>query len=134
MELEREQGELLDALVEDARSVPRSERKDFVLFRAQNRDLLKGSGRTGFPHFQASDLHVLHDAGLIGISKYTKSGGFVFHLTPEGFRHYEERKREAGMPTEQVAGDRPIPRHGPFPGRLPDGVREVERGGRPSLG
>lgn len=102
MELEPEQEDLLSALVEDARSVPRSEREDFVLLSWQGGAMIEGSGSAEFPDFHTSDLEVLRDAGLIGVSKYTKSGGFVFYLTPQGLRHYEDRKRRADGPAEQV--------------------------------
>jgi len=102
--LEREQEELLDAIVEDARSVPRSEREDFVLISIDHGAFIQGpGGDREFPDFQASDLHVLRDAGLIGISGHAKrSKGFSFYVTPQGFQSYEERKRLAGGPAEQV--------------------------------
>ncbi len=103
MELEREQEELFDALVERARSVPRAEREDFVLIVLDRVAFIQGpGGHRQFPDFQPSDLHVLHDASLIGISKHTKRGGFTFYVTPRGFSYYEERKHQAGGPSEQA--------------------------------
>ena len=51
MEFEPEQEELLDALVEDARSVPRSEREDFVLLAFERGAIIQGPGGAtgGFP-------------------------------------------------------------------------------------
>jgi len=103
VELEPEQEDLLDALVEDARSVPRSDREDFVLISKEEAAFIHGpGGNREFPAFQPSDLHVLHNAGLIGVTRYTKSGGLTFYVAPEGFAHYEERKRQAGDPAQQV--------------------------------
>lgn len=103
MELEPEQEQLLNALVEDARSVPRSEREDFVLISYEEAAFIQGPGtHRNFPDFQPSDLHVLASAGLIGVSSYAKKGqGFSFYITPKGFRYYEDRKREAGEPARQ---------------------------------
>ncbi len=104
MDFEPEQEQLLDALVEDARSVPRSEREDFVLLAVEGDAFIQGpGGQRGFPDFQPSDLHVLRDAGLLGVSSYARKGkGFSFYVTPQGFSHYEERKREGGEPAQQV--------------------------------
>jgi hypothetical protein len=49
VELEPEQEDLLSALVEDARSVPRSEREDFVLLSWQGGAMIEGSGSGEFP-------------------------------------------------------------------------------------
>ncbi len=104
MDLEPEQEELLDALVENARSVPRSEREDFVLVAGEGYAFIQGQGgHREFPDFQPSDLHVLGDAGLVAVSNHADRGdGFSFYLTPQGFSHYEERKREGSAPAQQV--------------------------------
>ena len=96
MDFEPEQEELLDALVEDARSVPRAEREDFMLISVDDGAFIQGpGGHRGFPDFQPSDLHVLRDAGLLGVSSYARNDkGFSFYLTPQGFSHYEDRKRK----------------------------------------
>lgn len=104
MDFEPEQEELLDALVEDARSVPRAEREDFVLIGVEEDACIQGQrGHRAFPDFQPSDLDVLRGAGLIAVSSYANTGkGFSFYVTPHGFSYYEERKREGSEPAQQV--------------------------------
>ena len=104
MDFESEQEELLDALVEDARSVPRSEREGFTLVVGEGYAFIQGAGghRT-FPDFQPSDLDVFRRAGLIAVLSYADRGkGFSFYVTPHGFSHYGERKRQSREPAQQV--------------------------------
>lgn len=105
MDLQPEQESLLATLVEAVRSVPPSERHEFTFSRHNDVDLIHGPGSVApLQELQGSDLYVLRDAGLIGVLERSKLA-FTFYVTPHGFAHYGESKRQAGEPAKQVQQD-----------------------------
>src|SRR6266498_2087321 len=100
--LQPEQEELLKALVEASRNVPRDEREEFHL-------LTDGDGTSvmhpGLPGRQMrvhqGDVDILEADGLLlvtQIGRWHRS----FVVTPLGFSLYEELQHRSGAPTQQV--------------------------------
>jgi hypothetical protein len=100
--LEQEQEELLKALVEASRNVPRDQREEF-------HHLTDGDGSSimhpGLPERQMrvhdGDIHILEAEGLVlvtQIGRWHRS----FVVTPQGSALYEEMQRRSGAPTQQV--------------------------------
>jgi len=100
--LQPEQEELLKALVEASRNVPRDERQEFRL-------LTDGDGTSvmhpGLPGRQMrvhqGDVDILEADGLLlvtQIGRWHRS----FVVTPLGFSLYEELQHRSGAPTQQV--------------------------------
>ncbi len=100
--LEQEQEELLKALVEASRNVPRDQRDDFHL-------MIDGDGSSimhpGLPRREVrvnkGDVDILQAEGLLLVTHYGR-WGFSFVVTPQGSGFYEELQRRSGAPTQQV--------------------------------
>lgn len=102
--LEKEQEDLLLALVEAARSVAREERQKFIVLRVGNmhQDILH---HQGLPDGQIlvyyGDVEALSRTGLVSLT-YGSSGTPLFDVTPEGFQHYERLRKRAAQPIARV--------------------------------
>lgn len=101
--LEKEQQELLAALVEAARSIPRDQRQKFMVVQTFAGTAVYHPGLPGgsLKEIYAGDLEILAQAGLLNLYN-TQRGTSVFDVTPLGFRYYEWMKQRAGEPVRQV--------------------------------
>jgi len=98
-----EQRELLEALVEASRNVPRDKRQKFLVVQTlSSPDYIIHPGLQGtrFPGY-LGDVETLARAGLVALG-YGSRGTPKFDVTPEGFALYEELKSRSAEPTDQV--------------------------------
>lgn len=99
--LEPEQEELLMTLVEAARNVPRSKRREFAILQSGAGDFL---GHPGLPkdkhQIYFGDVKILARAGLLNLD--SSRGTPLFDVLPLGFRYYEYLKKRAGEPVERI--------------------------------
>lgn len=103
--LEPEQCDLLSALVEASRSLPRDRRGKFTVQIRDGRSLLIHEGLPGGQtDILFSDAEALGYLGLVAIEVRTpgERGSRFIWVTPQGYTHYEELKRQAGEPVQQV--------------------------------
>lgn len=102
--LAKEQEEILIALVEAARSVPREGRYHFLVLRTDS-SLQDSIQHPGLPnwHLQAhfGDLEVLHRKGQISIT-YGSSGMPLIDVEPEGFQQFQLIRTREKQPVEGV--------------------------------
>lgn len=107
MRLEQEQVDLLTAIVEYHRSVPRDKRDRFWVMHTMGTPT-----HAWYPMMQDgwqmnvvdADLEVLASYGLIGID-YGQHGVSKFSVRPEGIETYEQLKRGQGAPVDQVEAE-----------------------------
>lgn len=100
--LEQEQEEVLKALVEASRNVPRDQREEF-------HELSDGDGRSvlhpGLPgrelRVHGGDLDILQAEGLLLMTRQGRTQR-SFVVTPKGAHFYEWLKHRSGAPTQQV--------------------------------
>jgi hypothetical protein len=100
--LEQEQEELLKALVEASRNVPRDQREEFHL-------LTDGDGSSimhpGFPgrelRVHGGDIDILHAQGLLLVTQIGRMHR-SFVVTPQGSSLYEKLQHSSGTPKQQV--------------------------------
>jgi hypothetical protein len=95
--LEKEQEELLCALVESHRSVDRTRRAGFVCSQCLGQPLAEFVHLRGGPNVEgaASDAEVLANCGLLGLS-YNSVGDPIYTVTPHTIAHYEALKLARG--------------------------------------
>jgi hypothetical protein len=101
--LEPEQEDVLSAMVEAERKIPRSKRSPFILSQAMGGEShLIHVGLEG-RQLSASrgDLETLAERGLLRAS-FSSRGTPLFDVTPEGRRYYEYMKVRSGKPVEQA--------------------------------
>ncbi len=104
--LEPEQQELLVALVEAARAVPRDQRQKFVVFRPMgspdqvHHPGLPDNGLTAY----MGDFEARARASLLALT-YGSKGTPQFDATPQGFAYYAEMKRRTGHPIQRTEAD-----------------------------
>lgn len=99
--LEQEQEELLSALVEAARNVPRNQRRKFMFIECQQDSWVQHPGlpdRTLEAY--KGDIETLAYEGLLAIS-YSRNT-LNFDVTPQGFKYYEQMKQHAGQPAQRI--------------------------------
>lgn len=97
--LEKEQNDLLIALVEAARQQPREQReKFFVILSSQGTHIL---GLEDFPNAYKGDVEILGNEGLLN-TYYTSKGTLTFDVTPLGFRYYEHLMKSRGKSAERM--------------------------------
>jgi hypothetical protein len=103
--LRPEQEDLLVALVEAERNVPRGEREQFMYFPTLGDPGLAHPGLPGreIPVY-IGDLDALSSAGLLR-ETWTPSSARLFDITPTGIAVYEEIKRRSGAPLQQLEED-----------------------------
>ncbi|MFZ5452177.1 MAG: hypothetical protein ACOZF2_09955 [Thermodesulfobacteriota bacterium] len=99
--LEPEQKELLIAMVEAHRNVPKAERQGFYFLNTRNGFII----HPGFPNHKIpaffGDLEALANVGLLQ-RRYDSRGTPIFDVTPLGFKYYEHLSLSAGQPIMQV--------------------------------
>jgi hypothetical protein len=99
--LEQEQKELLSALVEAARNVPRNRRRKFMFIQCMQNSWVQHPGlpdRTLEAY--KGDIEILAREGLLAIS-YSRNT-LNFDVTPQGFKYYEQMKQHAGQPVQRI--------------------------------
>lgn len=97
--LEKEQEDLLIALVEAARRQPRNERNKFMVSMSlTTTDII---GLEDFPHPYKGDVETLARSGLLNASN-TSKGTLTFDVAPLGFRYYEHLMKSRGSAAERV--------------------------------
>jgi hypothetical protein len=104
--LEQEQGDLLAAMVEAERNLPREQRHPFILSETfgGGSDLVH-AGFGGRRHYAyRGDLETLAESGLLRMS-FTARATPTFDITPEGRAYYEEMKAQAGEPIERLEAE-----------------------------
>ena len=97
--LEKEQEDLLIALVEAARKQPRDQREEFMLFLNSGRWEIYGL--SDYRGANKADVEILASAELL-IAHYDSKGTLHFSVTPLGFRYYEHLMKSRGTATERV--------------------------------
>lgn len=100
--LEREQEDLLKALVEATRNVPRHQRERFLYAKIMGPDSIQHPGLPdqNLPIYEG-DLDVLEREGLLNVT-YGRQGVRFFDVSPLGFQLYEELQRRSAAPAQQV--------------------------------
>jgi hypothetical protein len=100
--LEQEQEDLLRALVEASRNVPRDEREKFLYVNllADGSYIQHPGLSDGQIRVYEGDVDALEIAGLL-IATYVNLGRDL-DVSPLGFRVYEEMQRRSGAPAQQV--------------------------------
>jgi hypothetical protein len=93
--LEDEQRELLSWLVESERSLPHSQRGDFLLLNTEDGYLLLHPSLGERPFVRKSDLETLASNMLLR-RDFGSGGDPVYDITPQGRRYYAEMKRRVG--------------------------------------
>jgi hypothetical protein len=101
--LEQEQKDLLAALVEAARNVPRNWRKPFSFRECQSDSWIE---HPGLPDktldAYKGDIETLAREGLLALSYGSRAQISGFDVTPQGFAYYEWMKQRAGQPIQNV--------------------------------
>lgn len=105
--LEPEQEELLAALVEAHRAVPRDKRRKFYFGTAQgNPNNLHHPGLpNGGDKISLGDLEVLDHMGYIGLKERTLRGTYDFDVMPQGFTHYARAKQHHGQQLTRIEAE-----------------------------
>lgn len=97
--LEKEQEDLLIALVEAARKQPRDQRRKFMLIRTfADAEIL---GLEDYSDVNEIDVETLGLAGFLHAG-VAKNGAFNFYITPLGFRYYEHLMESRGEPIKRM--------------------------------
>lgn len=99
--LEPEQEELIRALVEASRGLPR-ERRTFNLWSLDQGDFIGGVGAEGHLPALASDIEEFDRLGLVRITNRGKHGSLTFYVRTEALAHDEALKRHVGDSIDQV--------------------------------
>ena len=100
--LEPEHEELLYALVEAARNVPREKRDKFIAVEVFGGGFIQHPGLPDgrIPAYKG-DVEVLAHEGLL-LGSYSSQGNFIFDVRPLGFRYYEYLKQRNGQPIQEL--------------------------------
>lgn len=100
--LQDEQKQLLIALVEAARNIPRDKRSQFMFINTGTESWVQ---HWGIPNWNLDcyqgDVEVLAQRGFLNPS-YGTSGISGFDIAPEGFLYYQELMQTRGKPVQQV--------------------------------
>jgi hypothetical protein len=101
--LEPEQEQLLAALVEARRNVPRETGLDFLFSESMDGGVIIHDGFQGTTNYPAcrGDLDALANEGLISVLSGDRYG-FRFAIAPQGVKYYEYIKAKAGQPIERT--------------------------------
>jgi hypothetical protein len=100
--LEQEQEELLKALVEASRNVPRDERTEFHLMTDAGGKSIMHPGLPGRQvRVHEGDIDILQAQGLLLVMQIGRVHR-SFVVTPRGSSLYEELRHRSGAPTQQV--------------------------------
>lgn len=101
--LEEEQKELLMALVEAWRNIPRENRRKFIFVEVLGRGGLI-LGLDNYPNPYLGDIEALADTGLLNLSR-ERGGHTQFDITAGGFEYYRRLKQARGEPVQRVTED-----------------------------
>lgn len=102
--LEREQEDLLEALVEAHRMAPRDKRHKFFLLETMGGSSIIHPGVSGWTlSASRSDVEILARYSLVLLDYAGRS--LSFFMTPEGLEHYDQRKGEGADRIEQVVAE-----------------------------
>ena len=96
-----DQKQLLVALVEAARSVPKDKRRKFSFQHNSETFILHWSIPGWSFDCYKGDVEILALRNLI-LPSYDENGIYAFDITPEGFQYYEEFKQQTAEPTKRV--------------------------------
>lgn len=99
--LEKEQEDLLIALVEAARKQPREQRYKFVFIPTLSDSIIMGLD--DYPNPYKGDVEILGQERLLNTS-YTSKDTLQFDVLPRGFRYYEHLMKSRGEAVERVEG------------------------------
>jgi len=100
--LEPEQKRLLSRLVEADRNVPRAERRDFVIIRADDPTWVRHRALKGDLSVLLGDLDILQQERLISYSRYDNKGRPTsFYTTPLGKQFVEQLGKPMEYTTQQ---------------------------------
>ena len=103
--LDPEQSELLAALAEAARHVPRSNRGSFLLLRTQQSE---GIIHPGLPNWELQtnlgDARILDRVGLIALSEVS-STSYDIDVTPEGFDYFDRIRTRTVEPIRRLEAE-----------------------------
>lgn len=100
--LEPEQTELLNAVVEAARNIPRNERQKFlVVEKMVGTSIVHPALPGGSLNVYKGDIDVLINLGLL-LPTYGSSNTLFFDVSPYGFQFYEALKEKSGHPMQRV--------------------------------
>lgn len=97
--LEDEQEQLLVALVEAWRNLPRDKRQKFVHVQTFGGSFIIGLDNYLNPYI--GDIEALAYSGLLNTA-VNQTGSLSFDITPAGFRYYDYLKRSIGQPVQRV--------------------------------
>lgn len=99
--LEHEQEALFAEMVEAQRSVPRTDRRKFMLSKHMGGSDLHHPGLSGGDNVYEGDLEALVDAGLLRPS-FGSQGTPLYDVTPRGYKYYEHLRKSEGEPVERI--------------------------------
>lgn len=100
--LEPEQKELLIAMVEAHRNLPKEKRQSFLFANPKGGSTINHKGLpNGGLYAHIGDLDVLTNVGLLQC-RYVSGGVPEFDVTPLGFKYYEDLILSTGQPVRQV--------------------------------
>lgn len=100
--LEEEQKELLMALVEAWRNMPRDRRHKFLVLEGLSHIAIVGLG--DYPNLYLGDIETLANTDLLNLS-YDSHGAPYFDITPLGFAYYRYLKQREGEPAQRITED-----------------------------
>ena len=99
--LEKEQTELLSLLAEAARKVPREKRGKFLFVEAFGGASIVHPGLSDWSlKAYKGDIEVLAQKGFLLLS-YTSRDSIQFDITSRGFKYYDERECNPGLPIDR---------------------------------
>ena len=105
IQLEQEQQDLLSKFVEAFRSVPRDQRRAFVIIPSDESNFatVRHAGfATGTLSGYEGDLDTLSRKGLIDLSAELGGSVYTFDISLEGFAYYRQIKEAEGQPIERI--------------------------------
>lgn len=97
--LEKEQENLLIALIEAARRQPREDRRPFAASKSSDGTVVVGLKNYSNPYY--GDIEALTNEGLIQVTR-RQQYSMVFDVSPLGFRYYEYLMKSRGEAVERV--------------------------------
>jgi hypothetical protein len=97
--LETEQKELLSALVEASRNIPKSQRRKFIIIQTMDESWIQHPGIRGTLPAYKGDIEALANEGLLNLA-YSSKGTPNFDVTPRGIKYYEYLKESVSEPVQ----------------------------------
>jgi hypothetical protein len=100
--LEKEQEELLAALVEARRNTPRDRHHEFLFLRSHDGGSILHPGFPPTSSVYGGDLQILARIGLLIVMDVRSQNDFSFEITSQGMAYYEQMRQRRGEPVAQV--------------------------------